>query len=105
MEKWHAQEWKSTEGTPAISSLVKRLTEDAIELLRLHGCTVTVKAKEVLVQYPEGSIQYELFPRTHEPRYAIVLPDGFELLEMQVINSHYKGLSGYKKQEKGESNA
>lgn len=70
---------------------LKRLIPEAGEILRLHGCTLCDKGCEMTsVIFPEGTHRQEIWPRTLNERYRIVLPDGQELRQVfdrfQVIS-------------------
>jgi hypothetical protein len=83
---------ESNEHYPAVSSLTRELTVDAIKKLASHGCSIVVVGKNTTITYPEGTLRIALLPIVHEPRYILRFQDGFELLEMSVINSDYKSL-------------
>ena len=54
-------------------------------LLILHGCTIDeegTQGPECTVIFPEGTTRQELWPRTMSARFRILLPDGFELREV-----------------------
>jgi hypothetical protein len=51
--------------------------------LQHHGCTVEpISQLEVRLIYPAGSTRQELYLRTFEGRYRVLLPDGIELREV-----------------------
>lgn len=68
----------------AKSLRLKNLLEAAEALLREAGCEV-VRAKEttdILLNYPSGTTRQELFARSMESRFRVLLPDGLELREI-----------------------
>ena len=56
--------------------------EEAKEIIRKHGCVLEEHPQECIIFFPEGTTRTEIYPRTTQSRYCIVLPDGYELLEM-----------------------
>ena len=58
-------------------------TRIEVELVRVvltqHGCRIEGQGPECTVLFPEGTTRQELYPRTYESRFRILLPDGFEL--------------------------
>ena len=49
-----------------------------------HGCTIeVVDWQKDFLTYPEGSTRRELFPRTIDIRYQVLLPDSIELREVE----------------------
>jgi hypothetical protein len=72
---------------------VKSLIEAAEAILRDAGCKI-VRAREttdIIINYPPGTTRQELFPRTTESRYRVLLPGGIELRE---IESRAQGCTG-----------
>lgn len=72
------------EKAEAKSLRLKGLLEAAEALLREAGCEV-VRAKgttDILLTYPTGTTRQELFARSMESRFRVLLPDGLELREM-----------------------
>jgi hypothetical protein len=60
-----------------------------IEVLHLfllhHGCTLEqVNENEAILTYPPGTTRQELYPRTSDIRYRVMLPDGIELREIDT---------------------
>jgi hypothetical protein len=49
--------------------------------MRKHGCTIEERPNKWIIFFPEGTTKTEIYPRTMQPRYRIVLPDGYELRE------------------------
>lgn len=62
------------------------------EILMSHGIAVKVEIGCHLILFPEGTYKAELLPRTHDEKYKIVLPDGFELLEIRRRFQEYSYL-------------
>lgn len=56
--------------------------EEAIGIMVKHGCTLEEHPNKCIVFFPEGTTKTEIYPRTMQSRYLIMLPDGYELLEM-----------------------
>jgi hypothetical protein len=65
--------------------------------LTTRGCTFVKGEKKwnsyIMISYPPGSKRQELSPRTHESRFLVTFPDGFEVLEVMDRNGICKGLS------------
>ncbi len=57
----------------------------AEKFLNGQGCTLTAieEGKKTLAKYPPGTTRQELYPRTTDIRYRIMLPSGRELLEVE----------------------
>ncbi len=55
--------------------------EEAKEIIRKHGCIVEEYPDKYIIIFPEGTTKTEIYPRTMQERYRIVLPDGYELRE------------------------
>jgi hypothetical protein len=55
--------------------------EEAKEIMRKHGCTLEERPDKCIIFFPEGTTKTEIYPRTMQSRYRIVLPDGYELRE------------------------
>ena len=56
--------------------------EEAKESIRKHGCTIEERPNKCIIFFPEGTTRTEIYPRTMQSRYRILLPDGYELREM-----------------------
>ncbi len=64
--------------------------EKTKEIMRKHGCRLEEHPHECIVFFPERTTRTEIYPRTMQPRYQIVLPDGYELRE---IYDRYREIS------------
>jgi hypothetical protein len=63
---------------------VLHLGEIVSIFLRNHGCSIEqISRQEDRLIYPAGSTRQELFPRTSDIRYKVLLPDGVELREIE----------------------
>jgi hypothetical protein len=71
-----------------LPSFAKILTE----ILTSHGVQVKIERGYSLIVFPKGSYKTEMLPRTHDEKYKIVLPDGFELFEVKRRNEEYSYL-------------
>ena len=68
-----------------------RLIPEAGEILLQHGCTMDEKGhEETLITFPEGTLRQEIWPRTANERYRILLPDGQELRQ---VFDRFQGIS------------
>src|SRR6266852_4810629 len=56
--------------------------EEAKEIIRKHGCTLEEHPDKCIIIFPEGTTKTEIYPRTLQSRYRIVLPGGYELREI-----------------------
>lgn len=56
--------------------------EEAKEIMAKHGCIIEEHPHQYIIFFPEGTTRTEIYPRTMQPQYRIILPDGFELREM-----------------------
>jgi len=67
--------------TPIISG---PLLPVAARLLEKEGCTITLIAggTQTAIEYPPGTTRQELYPRTTDIRYRVMLPGGRELREV-----------------------
>jgi len=64
--------------------------EEAKEIMLKHGCTLEEHPNECIIIFPEGTTKTEIYPRTMQSRYRIILPDGYELRE---IYDRYREIS------------
>ncbi|MDQ2884671.1 MAG: hypothetical protein M3Y39_01135 [Chloroflexota bacterium] len=72
------------EKAEAKSLRLKGLLEAAEALLKEAGCEI-VRAKgttDILLTYPAGTTRQEIFARSMESRFRVLLPDGLELREI-----------------------
>jgi hypothetical protein len=71
---------------PAFDELIK-------DILTSHGALLVeepeiikngrlLQMAHIAITFPEGTYRSELLPRTHDERYRIVFPDGYDLLEL-----------------------
>jgi hypothetical protein len=58
-------------------------------IFKSHGIRIQVEIGCYIVTFPEGTYKTELLPRTHDEKYKIVLPDGFEILEVKRLFQEY----------------
>ena len=58
--------------------------KEARQVLLNHGCTIDGNGPECTVIFPEGTTRAEIYPRTYQTRFRLVLPDGAELREVDV---------------------
>ena len=56
--------------------------EEAKNIMQKHGCKLEEHPSECIIFFPEGTTKTEIYPRTRQARYRIVLPDGYELREV-----------------------
>ena len=56
--------------------------EEAKEILAKHGCIIEEHSNQYIIFFPEGTTRTEIYPRTMQSQYRIILPDGYELREM-----------------------
>jgi hypothetical protein len=56
--------------------------EEPKEIIRKHGCRLEEHPNECIIFFPEGTTKTEIYPRTRQARYRIILPDGYELREV-----------------------
>jgi hypothetical protein len=74
----------------AKSVIVPFLNAGIEPILAAQGCTFMKGEKQwngcIVIQYPAGSVRYEVFPRTLEIRFLVIFPDGFEVLEVENRN-------------------
>jgi hypothetical protein len=68
---------------PVIPAIIGELDQGLEILLKEHGCTIEVDDKRYIVTYPPGTIKQQIFPRVHECRYRLTLPDNFEIREIE----------------------
>lgn len=52
-------------------------------MLEEHHCTIEEDQEWFIVTYPQGTTKQEWYPRTADVRFKILLPDGFEILEVE----------------------
>jgi hypothetical protein len=79
----------------ARSLRLKSLLEAAEALLKEAGCEI-VRVKgttDKIINYPLGTTRQELFPRTLESRFRVLLPGGLELREVASRTNGCVGLS------------
>lgn len=74
----------------AKSVIVPSLNAGIEPILAARGCTFVRGEKKwngsIVIQYPAGSVRYEVFPRTLETRFLVTLPGGCEVLEVENRN-------------------
>ena len=74
----------------AKSVIVPSLNAGIEPILAAQGCTFIKGEKKwngcIVIQYPAGSVRYEVFPRTLETRFLVIFPTGFEVLEVENRN-------------------
>lgn len=69
---------------PALPITIVHPGEVVRLFLQQHGCIFTLTSqREAHLTYPAGSTRQELYPRTAECRYRVLLPDGIELREVE----------------------
>ena len=82
--RWHTV---SSIKTPPFSGVYADVVR---ETLRQHGCTIEEHREYVLVTFPPDTRKRASHLQTLQERYRIVLPDGYELLEICNVQ---RGLS------------
>ena len=70
-----------------ISKLALGIDVEVVALLQAHGCVLEQGDGCLWLTYPPGTIQVEIYPRVHAPRYMVTLPDGYQLEEHGDISS------------------
>lgn len=61
------------------------LMEEIRALLEKHGIRIEEKPTSCILYLPPGTTKTEIFPRVHNSRYRIDLPDGFVFYENELI--------------------
>lgn len=62
--------------------------EEVRALLEQHGVRIEEKQTSCIIHLPPGSTKTEIYPRIHDSRYRVDLPDGFQFYENEMIFSH-----------------
>jgi hypothetical protein len=70
---------------------IPQLKETVDTLLHNHGIEIEVNkiddhTEHLIIKFPQGTTEEEIFPRTVQARYCITLPDGYQLYRMGSIN-------------------
>jgi hypothetical protein len=80
------------------STFVPSFSKDTAALLQKQGCTFVRGEKQwnrqvIVVTYPNGSTRQKVSTPTTGCRDLIILPNGFEVLEVQDESGRCRGLS------------
>ncbi|MBV9258777.1 MAG: hypothetical protein JO215_12255 [Ktedonobacteraceae bacterium] len=77
----------------AISLVTGKLFPEATQFLREQGCKIISASNDTtVIEYPEGTTRQELYPRTVDIRYKVMLPNGRELREVMNRVSERRAL-------------
>jgi hypothetical protein len=70
-----------SEPEPVSSLTTPPIIPEALSMLS-HHCQIENHGTSCLVHFPEGTTRQEIYPRTFNERYLLLLPDGFKVQEM-----------------------
>jgi hypothetical protein len=81
-EPMRETELKSLSEPKAVTTLTTPpIIPEALQIICQH-CQVEEHGTYCVVHFPEGTTRQEIYPRTWNARYLLLLPDGYRLREM-----------------------
>jgi len=64
------------------------LLKEICIILQAHNCSLEKKGRSCFIAFPPGTTKIEIWPRIHNARFQIILPDKFILYEHEPINKN-----------------